>query len=67
MDGSFWTTTGQTTNVTVRAKGFELGVEGYGGGYQGTDTIHTVVTVAFGSRSIMTHSEFIIAGDVTLG
>lgn len=67
MDGSFWTTTGQTTNVTVRAKGFELGVEGYGGGYQGTDTIHTVFTVAFGSRSIITHSEFIIDGDVQLG
>ena len=67
MDGSFWTTTGQTTNVTVRAKGFELGVEGYGGGYQGTDTIHTVFTVAFGSRSTITHSEFIIDGDVQLG
>ena len=67
MDGSFWTATGQTTNVTVRAKGFELGVEGYGGGYQGTDTIHTVFTVAFGSRSIITHSEFIIDGDVQLG
>lgn len=67
MDGSFYTTTGQTTNVTVRAKGFELGVEGYGGGYQGTDTIHTVFTVAFGSRSIITHSEFIIDGDVQLG
>lgn len=67
MDGSFYTTTGQTTNVTVRAKGFELGVEGYGGGYQGTDTIHTVFTVAFGSRSIITHSEFIIDGDVKLG
>lgn len=67
MDGSFYTATGQTTNVTVRAKGFELGVEGYGGGYQGTDTIHTVFTVAFGSRSIITHSEFIIDGDVQLG
>ena len=67
MDGSFYTTTGQTTNVTVRAKGFELGVEGYGGGYQGTDTIHTVFTVAFGSRSAIKHSEFIIDGDVQLG
>lgn len=67
MDGSFWTETGQTTNVTVRSKGFELGVEGYGGGYQGTDTIHTVFTVAFGQRSTITHSEFIIDGDVQLG
>lgn len=67
MDGSFWTTTGQTTNVTVRAKGFELGVEGYGGGYQGTDTIHTVFTVAFGSRKEIAHSEFIVDGDVQLG
>lgn len=67
MDGSFWTETGQTTNVTVRAKGFELGVEGYGGGYQGTDTIHTVFTVAFGQRSTITHSEFIVDGDVQLG
>lgn len=32
MSGSFWTISGQTTNVTVRSKGFELGVEGYGGG-----------------------------------
>lgn len=67
MSGNFWTITGQTTNVTVRSKGFELGVEGYGGGYQGTDTIHTVFTVAFGSRSAIKHSEFIIDGDVKLG
>ena len=67
MDGSFWTTTGQTTNVTVRVKGFELGVEGYGGGYQGTGTIHTVFTVGFGSRKEIAHSEFIVDGDVQLG
>lgn len=67
ISGGFHTTTGQTTNVTVRAKGFELGVEGYGGGYQGTDVIHTVFTVAFGSRSEIKHSEFIIDGDVKLG
>ena len=67
MGGSFWTETGQTTNVTVRAKGFELGVEGYGGGYQGTDRIHTVFTVDFGLRGEIAHSEFIVDGDVQLG
>ena len=67
MDGSFYTTTGQTTNVTVRAKGFELGVEGYGAAATRGPTIHTVFTVAFGSRSAITHSEFIIDGDVKLG
>lgn len=67
MSGNFWTITGQTTNVTVRSKGFELGVEGYGGGYQGTGTIHTVFTVGFGSRKEIAHSEFIVDGDVQLG
>lgn len=67
MGGSFWTETGQTTNVTVRSKGFELGVEGYGGGYQGTDRIHTVFTVDFGLRKEIAHSEFIVDGDVQLG
>ena len=67
MGGSFWTETGQTTNVTVRSKGFELGVEGYGGGYQGTEKIRTVFTVDFGSREEIAHSEFIVDGDVQLG
>lgn len=67
MGGSFWTETGQTTNVTVRSKGFELGVEGYGGGYQGTEIIRTVFTVDFGSREEIAHSEFIVDGDVQLG
>lgn len=67
MGGSFYTTTGQTTNVTVRSKGFELGVEGYGGGYQGTDIIHTVFIVDFGLRKEIAHSEFIVDGDVQLG
>lgn len=67
MGGNFWTETGQKTNVTVRAKGFELGVEGYGGGYQGTDRIHTVFTVDFGLRGEIAHSEFIVDGDVQLG
>lgn len=67
MGGSFWTETGQTTNVTVRSKGFELGVEGYGGGYKGTEIIRTVFTVDFGSRKEIAHSEFIVDGDVQLG
>lgn len=67
MGGSFWTETGQTTNVTVRSKGFELGVEGYGGGYQGTEIIRTVFTVDFDSREEIAHSEFIVDGDVQLG
>lgn len=67
MGGNFWTETGQKTNVTVRSKGFELGVEGYGGGYQGTDRIHTVFTVDFGVRGEIAHSEFIVDGDVQLG
>lgn len=67
MGGSFWTVTGQTTNVTVRSKGFELGVEGYGGGYKGTEIIRTVFTVDFGSRKEIAHSEFIVDGDVQLG
>lgn len=67
MGGNFWTETGQKTNVTVRSKGFELGVEGYGGGYQGTDRIHTVFTVDFGLRGEIAHSEFIVDGDVQLG
>lgn len=67
MGGSFWTETGQTTNVTVRSKGFELGVEGYGGGYQGTEIIRTVFTVDFGLRGEIAHSEFIVDGDVQLG
>lgn len=67
MGGNFWTETGQKTNVTVRSKGFELGVEGYGGGYQGTERIHTVFTVDFGLRGEIRHSEFIVDGDVQLG
>ncbi len=66
IGGSFWTTTGQRTSVVVRAKGFELGAEGYGGGYSGTEMLRNVFAVDFASGTIE-RSEFIVDGDMKLG
>ena len=65
--GSFWTTTGQKASVVVRSRGFELGAEGYGGGYSGAETLRNVFTVDFGANSTISHSEFIVDGDMKLG
>ena len=65
--GSFWTTTGQKANVVVRSKGFELGAEGYGGGYSGTEILRNVFTVDFKANSPIERGEFIVAGDMKLG
>lgn len=65
--GSFWTTTGQKANVVVRSKGFELGAEGYGGGYSGTEILRNVFTVDFKANSPIERGEFIVDGDMKLG
>ena len=65
--GSFWTTTGQKASVVVRSRGFELGAEGYGGGYSGAEILRNVFTVDFGADSTISHSEFIVDGDMKLG
>lgn len=65
--GSFWTTTGQKASVVVRSRGFELGAEGYGGGYSGAEILRNVFTVDFGANSTISHSEFIVDGDMKLG
>ncbi len=67
IGGSFWTTTGQKANVVVRSKGFELGAEGYGGGYSGTEILRNVFTVDFKANSPIERGEFIVDGDMKLG
>lgn len=66
IGGSFWTT-GQKANVVVRSKGFELGAEGYGGGYSGTEILRNVFTVDFKANSPIERGEFIVDGDMKLG
>lgn len=67
FDGKFWTTTGQMANAVVRAKGFELGAGGYGGGYSGTEILRNVFSVDFGANKNIAHSEFVVDGDMKLG
>ena len=67
IGGSFWTTTGQKANVVVRSKGFELGAEGYGGGYSGTEILRNVFTVDFKANTPIERGEFIVDGDMKLG
>lgn len=66
IGGSFWTT-GQKANVVVRSKGFELGAEGYGGGYSGTEILRNVFTVDFKANTPIERGEFIVDGDMKLG
>ena len=65
--GRFWTTTGQKTSVVVRSKGFELGAEGYGGGYSGAETLRNVFAVDFTASGSIERGEFIVDGDMKLG